>query len=66
MTVTIIGTVTARPESRDELEALLTKQVGPTQAEAGGINYDFHVDAADDRFSYSTRIGEARKIWTST
>ena len=50
MTVTIIGTVTARPESRDELEALLTKQVGPTRAEAGCINYDFHVDAADDRF----------------
>jgi quinol monooxygenase YgiN len=48
MTVTIIGTVTARPECRDELEALLTKQVAPTRAEAGCINYDFHVDAADD------------------
>lgn len=48
MTVTIIGTVTARTECRDELEALLTKQVAPTRAEAGCINYDFHVDAADD------------------
>ncbi|MFJ6323357.1 MULTISPECIES: putative quinol monooxygenase [unclassified Rhizobium] len=48
MTVTIIGTVTARPECRDELEALLTKQVAPTRAEAGCLNYDFHVDAADD------------------
>ena len=44
---TIIGTVTARPETRDELEALLLSQVLPTRAEAGCINYDFHVDAAD-------------------
>lgn len=48
MTVTIIGTVTARPECRAELEAILTQQVAPTRAEAGCINYDFHVDAADD------------------
>jgi quinol monooxygenase YgiN len=44
---TIIGTVTARPETRDELQALLQAQVAPTRAEAGCINYDFHVDAAD-------------------
>lgn len=44
---TIIGTVTARPETRDELHALLQAQVAPTRAEAGCINYDFHVDAAD-------------------
>lgn len=45
---TIIGTVTARPETRLELAALLQAQVAPTRAEAGCINYDFHVDAADD------------------
>ena len=44
---TIIGTVTARPETRAELEALLRAQVAPTRAEPGCINYDFHVDAAD-------------------
>ena len=44
---TIIGTVTARPETRVELEDLLMAQVKPTRAEAGCINYDFHVDAAD-------------------
>ena len=44
---TIIGTVTARPETRAELHALLTAQVTPTRAEPGCINYDFHVDAAD-------------------
>lgn len=44
---TIIGTVTARPETRDELAALLHAQVAPTRAEPGCINYDFHVDAAD-------------------
>ena len=44
---TIIGTVTARPETREELAPLLIAQVAPTRAEAGCINYDFHVDAAD-------------------
>lgn len=48
MTVTIIGTVVARPETRDELEKLLAAQMGPTRAEPGCINYDFHVDAQDD------------------
>lgn len=43
---TIIGTVTARPETREELASLLMAQVAPTRAEAGCINYDFHVDAA--------------------
>ncbi|MFO1202553.1 MAG: putative quinol monooxygenase [Tabrizicola sp.] len=44
---TIIGTVTARPETREELAGLLAAQVAPTRAEKGCINYDFHVDAAD-------------------
>jgi quinol monooxygenase YgiN len=44
---TILGTVTARPETRDELATLLQAQVAPTRAEPGCINYDFHVDAAD-------------------
>jgi quinol monooxygenase YgiN len=44
---TIIGTVTAHPETRDKLHALLQAQVAPTRAEAGCITYDFHVDAAD-------------------
>jgi len=45
--VTIIGTVTAKPETREELENLLAAQVAPTRAEPGCINYDFHVDADD-------------------
>lgn len=45
--ITIIGTVTAKPETREELQGLLTAQVAPTRAEEGCINYDFHVDAAD-------------------
>ena len=44
---TILGTVTARPETRAELATLLMAQVAPTRAEAGCITYDFHVDAAD-------------------
>ena len=45
--VTIIGTVTGKPETRDELLALLAAQVAPTRAEPGCLNYDFHVDAGD-------------------
>ena len=44
---TIIGTVTARSETRAELQGLLMAQVTPTRAEPGCINYDYHVDAAD-------------------
>ncbi len=44
---TIIGTVVARPETRQELQEILTAQVAPTRAEAGCLNYDFHVDASD-------------------
>ena len=44
---TIIGTLTARMETREELASLLMALVVPTRAEAGCINYDFHVDAAD-------------------
>ena len=47
MHVTIIGTVTAKSDTRVELQALLTAQVAPTRAEPGCINYEFHVDSAD-------------------
>ena len=47
MTVTVIGTLKARPERRDDLESILAAMVSPTRAEPGCINYDFHVDAAD-------------------
>ena len=45
--VTIIGTVSAKPDTRDELLGLLATQVAPTRAEPGCLNYDFHVDAED-------------------
>ncbi len=45
--VTIIGTVIAKTETREELAGLLANQVAPTRAEPGCMNYDFHVDAAD-------------------
>lgn len=45
--VTIIGTVTAKADTCDELLGLLAVQVAPTRAEPGCLNYDFHVDAAD-------------------
>ena len=44
---TIIGTVVAKPEMRDELMRILAAQVAPTRAEPGCINYDFHCDKAD-------------------
>jgi quinol monooxygenase YgiN len=45
--ITIIGTVVAKPETREELERLLAAQVAPTRAEPGCLNYDFHADAED-------------------
>lgn len=44
---TIIGTVVAKPEKRDELMRILTAQVAPTRAEPGCISYDFHGDKSD-------------------
>jgi quinol monooxygenase YgiN len=44
---TIIGMVVAKPEKREELRAILAAQVGPTRAEPGCMNYDFHVDVTD-------------------
>lgn len=44
---TIIGTVVAKPEKRDELMRILAAQVAPTRAEPGCINYDFHCDVSD-------------------
>ena len=45
---TIIGTVVAKPETREELQEILAAQVAPTRAEEGCLNYDFHVDAEND------------------
>jgi quinol monooxygenase YgiN len=44
---TVIGTVVAKPETREELQKILSGFVEPTRAEDGCINYDFHVDSAD-------------------
>jgi len=44
---TIIGTVVARPERRDELQRILAAQVTPTRAEPGCVSYDFHCDKSD-------------------
>jgi quinol monooxygenase YgiN len=44
---TIIGTVVAKPEKRDELMRILLAQVAPTRAEPRCINYDFHCDQSD-------------------
>ena len=44
---TIIGTVVAKPEKREELLKLLSSFVAPTRSETGCINYDFHCDAED-------------------
>ena len=44
---TIIGTVVAMPETREELARILAGFVTPTRAEPGCISYDFHHDAND-------------------
>ena len=44
---TIIGTVVARPETREQLLKILSSFVTPTRSEPGCVNYDFHCDAED-------------------
>jgi quinol monooxygenase YgiN len=44
---TIIGTVVAKPEKREELYRILMAQVAPTRAEDGCVSYDFHCDKKD-------------------
>lgn len=44
---TIIGMVVAKDGTRAELREILAAQVGPTRAEGGCINYNFHVDTKD-------------------
>ena len=44
---TIIGTVVAKPDTREELLKSLASFVAPTRTEPGCINYDFHCDADD-------------------
>ena len=44
---TIIGTVVAKPEKREELLRILLAQVAPTRAEVGCVSYDFHRDSKD-------------------
>jgi quinol monooxygenase YgiN len=44
---TVIGTVVAKKEWREELQGILMSQIAPTREEPGCINYDFHV-AADN------------------
>jgi quinol monooxygenase YgiN len=44
---TVIGTVVAKPEKRDELYRILMAQVAPTREEKGCVSYDFHSDQKD-------------------
>jgi quinol monooxygenase YgiN len=44
---TIIGMVVAKDETREELRRILAAQVAPARAEAGCVNYDFHVSEDD-------------------
>jgi quinol monooxygenase YgiN len=62
---TIIGTVTAKPETREGLEGLLAAQLDPTRVEPGCINYDVHVDARDPRVFVCYKTGTARRTLTT-
>ena len=47
---TIIGTVVAKPEKREELLAILAGFVAPTRVEPGCVTYNFHCDAEDPNY----------------
>ena len=44
---TIIGTVVAKPEKREEVLEILEAMVAPTRTEPGCVNYDFHCGRDD-------------------
>ena len=44
---TIIGTVVAKPQRRQEVLEILNAMVAPTRTEPGCVNYDFHCDRND-------------------
>jgi quinol monooxygenase YgiN len=44
---TIIGTVVAKPERREEVFQILHAMVVPTRTESGCVSYDFHCDRND-------------------
>ncbi|MBV1706778.1 MAG: antibiotic biosynthesis monooxygenase [Hyphomicrobiales bacterium] len=45
--ITLTATMVARPETRDELLAILLAMVAPSRADRGCLNYHLHVDAKD-------------------
>ncbi len=59
-------TVTARPEYRDELQAILSRQVAPTRAEGAASTTTSMWMRQMTVSSFSTRTGEAKGISTST
>ena len=62
---TIIGTVVAKPEKREELFRILMAQVAPTRAEKGCISYDFHCDKNDPNVFvfYENFVDKAALDW---
>ncbi len=45
--ITLTATLVAKPETREDLLALLMAQVAPSRADPGCMNYDLHVDTKD-------------------
>lgn len=45
--VSLVATLTATPDTREELMQILLGMVAPTQAEPGCITYDLFADPAD-------------------
>ncbi len=45
--LTVVATITARPETVDQVEGMLTAILEPTRAEDGCVAYTLHQGAAD-------------------
>ena len=62
----LIAYLHGKPEKRNELLAVLSAFVAPTRAEPGCVEYHLHISQDVLTCSFSTRIGEAGRIWTRT
>ena len=61
--LTIVATIEALPEFRDQVKAELLKLIAPTQQEAGFIQYDLHQDNEDPNRFVFFENWESKTLW---
>jgi len=61
--LTIVATITAKPEKRKLVKRELLKLIAPTRAEKGCINYDLHQDNENENLFLFYENWENKALW---